>query len=386
MKSSNLAFNNPKVRSVLAQVLTLVVTLLFFFYIVENLFDNISKRGISTGFDFLDVSANFIISSSLIEFKDSDTYARVFLVGILNTILVSFTGIVIATILGFIIGVARVSNNFIVSKLSQIYIELFRNIPVLLQILFWYNILLSILPSPRKSINIFDSIFINVRGLYLPNIELLQGFNIFLISLVSSIFLWIFYRKWAYKKRESTGKNLNNFVPYTLILLLPLIVFFMMGSPVNFELPVLKGFNFKGGVNIVPEFLALTLALSIYTATYIAEAVRSGIEAVPKGQKEAASSLGLSKSLILKMVVIPQAMRVIIPPVINQYLNLTKNSSLAAAIGYPELVTTFAGTTLNQVGQAVEIILMTMLVYLSISIFISILLNIYNKSTKIKER
>jgi len=269
----------------------------------------------------------------------------------------------------------------------MIYIETFRNIPILLQILFWYNVVLASLPSPRQSLSYLDSVFFNNRGLYIPKPVLEGGFITVIIAFVLAIIAVLYLNKWSKRRHDETGEDFPIVLTSTAIIIgAPTLVFFISGMPASLDFPALKGFNFKGGITFIPELLALAFALSIYTATYIAEAVRAGIEAVPKGQKEAANALGLKDYIILKKVILPQALRVIIPPVINQYLNLTKNSSLATAIGYPELVTVFAGTSLNQVGQAIEIILMTMAVYLIISIVISLVMNYFNAKTRIKER
>lgn len=385
---ANVAFyNNPENRAIIYQIIALLGIFLFSYFVINNMFINIEKRGINTGFDFLWTEAGFGIIQSLIPYVESDTHGRVFVVGLLNTLLVSFISIFFATIIGLLIGIGRLSKNWIISKLSMIYIETFRNIPILLQILFWYNVVLASLPGPRQSLSYFESIFFNNRGLYIPSPVLQSGFIAVIIAFVLAIVAVFYLSRWARKKHEETGEEFPVFLTSLGILIgAPLIVFFVSGMPATLDYPALKGFNFKGGWNLIPEILALAFALSIYTATYIAEAVRAGIEAVPKGQKEAAASLGLKDYIILKKVVLPQALRVIIPPVINQYLNLTKNSSLATAIGYPELVTLFAGTSLNQVGQAIEIILMTMAVYLTISIFISIVMNYVNAKMQIKER
>ncbi|RXJ99301.1 amino acid ABC transporter permease [Arcobacter sp. CECT 8986] len=385
---SNVAFyNNPEKRAIIYQVLALAGIFLFTYFILNNMFINIEKRGINTGFDFLGNEAGFGIIQSLIHYDESNTHGKVFVVGILNTILVSAISIVFATIIGLLIGVGRLSKNWMISKLSMIYVETFRNIPVLLQILFWYNVVLASLPGPRQSLSYFDTIFFNNRGLYIPKPILESGFIAVFIAFILAIVAVVYLVKWAKKKHENTGENFPIFFTSLAILVLsPTIVFFISGSPASLDYPALKGFNFRGGWSLIPELLALSFALSIYTATYIAEAVRAGIESVPKGQQEAAQALGLKDYVILKKVVLPQALRVIIPPVINQYLNLTKNSSLATAIGYPELVTIFAGTTLNVVGQAIEIILMTMAVYLTLSIIISIAMNYLNKKMEIKER
>ncbi|KAB7888006.1 amino acid ABC transporter permease [Poseidonibacter ostreae] len=380
-------YNNPENRAIIYQIVALVLIFFVTYFVINNMFINIEKRGINTGFDFLSSEAGFGILQSLIEYDESDTHGKVFIVGLLNTILVSVIGIIFATIIGLLVGIGRLSKNFMVAKLSLIYVETFRNIPILLQILFWYNVVLASLPSPRQSISFFDSIFFNNRGLYIPRPILESGFTAVIIAFIIAIAGVFYLSKWANKRHDETGQEFPTFwVSLAILISAPLLVFLISGSPASLEIAALKGFNFKGGWTLIPELLALAFALSIYTATYIAEAVRAGIEAVPKGQKEAASALGLKDHVILKKVVLPQALRVIIPPVINQYLNLVKNSSLATAIGYPELVTIFSGTSLNQVGQAIEIILMTMAVYLTLSILISILMNYINSRMQIKER
>jgi general L-amino acid transport system permease protein len=380
--------NNQKFRGIFFQLLTVLGLVAFLWYITTNMFHNIEQRGITTGFDFFSQPAGFGISESPIEYSDSkSTYLDAFYVGIINTLIVSGVGIFFASILGLIIGIARLSKNFIISKLALAYIEFFRNIPILLQILFWYNVVLAALPNPRKSLEIFENVFLNTRGLYVPKPVYESGFGLVIAAIILTIVGIYFLNKWANKRFDSTGKEFPVLITsIALLIAVPTITYFASGSPVSFDNPALKGFNFRGGMSYSPEFLALAFALSIYTATYIAEAIRSGIEAVARGQKEAAASLGLSSYQSLKMVVLPQAIRIAIPPIINQYLNLTKNSSLATAIGYPELVTVFAGTVLNQTGQAIEIILVTMAVYLTISLVISLILNIVNKKMEIKER
>jgi len=386
-KSSIAFYNNPQTRAIIYQMMALLTIALFAYYILNNMFVNIEKRGITTGFDFLGSEAGFGIISTLIPYTESDTYGRVFVIGILNTLLVSAIGIFFSTIIGLLVGISRLSKNFIISKLALIYIETFRNIPILLQILFWYNVVLAALPNPKQSISYFDSIFLNTRGLYIPRPILESGFLSVIIAFLLAIVAVIYLTKWAKKRHDESGEEFPIFwISLVILIVGPVLVYFISGSPASLEYAELKGFNFKGGWSLTPELLALSFALSIYPATYIAEAVRSGIESVPKGQKEAASALGLKDYIILKRVVLPQALRVIIPPVINQYLNLMKNSSLATAIGYPELVTLFSGTALNQVGQAIEIILMTMAVYLIISITISLFMNYINSKIQIKER
>jgi general L-amino acid transport system permease protein len=380
--------NNPQHRAIFFQVIALVAVIFCAFYFANNMSENIESRGITTGFSFLDNTAGFGISQTLIDYDDgTSTFLDVFIIGLLNTLLVSVLGIIFASIIGLLLGVARLSSNFLMSKLALVYIETFRNIPILLQILFWYNVVLAALPSPRQSITYFDSVFLNNRGLLLPEPILENGSGAVIIAFVLAIAAVIYLVRWSRKRHDDTGQEFPILkVSIALLILAPTLVYFVAGQPITAEYPVLKGFNFNGGITIIPELLALLFALSIYTATYIAEAVRAGIESVPKGQKEAAKSLGLKDYVILTKVVLPQALRVIIPPVINQFLNLTKNSSLATAIGYPELVTLFSGTTLNQVGQAIEIILMTMAVYLAISILISLLLNWVNAKMAIKGR
>jgi len=380
--------NNQKFRGIFFQILTVIGLVAFLWYITTNLITNIEQRGITTGFDFFNQIAGFGIAESPIPYSDTtSTYLDAFKVGILNTLMVSGVGIFFATIIGVLVGVARLSNNYIIAKLSLAYIEFFRNIPILLQILFWYNVVLSALPSPKQSIQLASNVFLNNRGFYVPKPIYESNFSFVLIALGVAIAVIYMLRKWAMKRFDDTGKDFPLFLVGTAIfILVPLLTYFMAGSPISFDDPALRGFNFRGGMSYSPEFLALTFALSLYTATYIAEAIRSGIEAVAKGQKEAAASLGLSSYQSLKIVILPQAIRIAIPPIINQYLNLTKNSSLATAIGYPELVTIFAGTCLNQTGRAIEIILITMAVYLTISLFISLLLNVLNKKMEIKGR
>ena len=378
---------DEKVRGILYQLITIVAFAALALYIAHNTAQNIEARGIKSGFDFLNQSAGFDITESPIPYTTKSTHWDVYKVGLINTLIISFFGIILTSILGLIIGVARLSNNWIISRLAATYIETFRNIPVLLQILFWYNVVLAAMPSVRQSYSFFDSVFINQRGIFIPKPIFLDGSMYIGIAVVVAIVLGWFVHKWAKRRLEETGKEFPVFLTnLALLIFLPLITYYATGKPVDFEYPVLKGFNFEGGKTYTPEFLALLFALTIYTATFIAEAIRSGIEAVSKGQKEAAQALGLSKMQSLKLVVLPQAIRVAIPPIISQYLNLIKNSSLAAAIGYPELVTVFAGTSLNVTGQALEIIAITMGTYLVISIIVSLVLNWFNHKMKIKER
>ena len=382
---------NNEVRAFFFQVATLLLIFGLFYTIIGNLFDNIEARGIHTGYSFLKNRAGFdilpFLGNYLQDYTPESSNLTVFYVGLINTLVVAFVGIIVTTFLGLFIGIARLSNNYLIAKLAGGYIELFRNVPVLLQIFFWYNIFINIFPHPKKSLSFFDVVFLNQRGLYLPKPILESGFLLVIIAFVVGIILTVFMKRYFNKKHDETGVHTRTLGYSTLLILgLPAVFFLLLGSPLHFDFAVLGKFNLKGGMQVVPEFIALTFALSVYTATYIAEAIRSGIEAVDKGQKEAAAAIGLTQTQSLKLIVLPQALRVAIPPTINQYLNLTKNSSLATAIGYPELMSAFGGTVLNQVGQAVEILGMAMLVYLVISLCISLLLNIVNKRMAIPER
>jgi len=354
--SSTNLFYNPTFRSVVFQVIAILALVFFFYTIVNNALTNLNARGIATGFDFLSQEAGFGIGLTLIEYDETFSYGRTFVIGLLNTALVSFLGIILATLLGFVIGIARLSSNWLVSRFAAIYIEIFRNIPLLLQIFFWY-------------------------------FAVLQARAFIFAALFAGIIATIFIGVWARNKQKLTGQQTPmGRIALALIVGLPALVYFVSGMPVSAEYPALKGFNYQGGISIIPELAALLVALSIYTAAFIAEIVRSGINAVSHGQTEAAMSLGLPRTRTLKLIIIPQALRIIIPPLTSQYLNLTKNSSLAMAIGYPDLVSVFAGTTLNQTGQAIEIIAMTMGVYLTLSLVTSALMNIYNKKVALVER
>lgn len=385
-KSANLLYN-PTFRSVVFQIIAIGALGAFFYTIVNNALTNLEARGIATGFDFLSQEAGFGIGLTLVEYDETFSYGRTFVVGLLNTALVSVLGIILATVLGFTMGVARLSSNWLVSRFAAVYIEIFRNIPLLLQIFFWYFAVLQALPSARQSLSLGEAIFLNVRGLYLPAPVLEQGSSFVIGALIVGIIATIIINIWANNKQKLTGQQTPMLrIALSLIVGLPLFVYFVLGMPISAEYPELKGFNFRGGISIIPELAALVLALSIYTASFIAEIVRSGINAVSHGQTEAAMSLGLPRARTLKLVIIPQALRIIIPPLTSQYLNLTKNSSLAMAIGYPDLVSVFAGTTLNQTGQAIEIIAMTMGVYLTLSLLTSALMNIYNRKVALVER
>lgn len=380
-------WNDPKYRALFFQVILIGALAYFFYAIVQNTLDNMTARGVSTGFGFMSEPAGFDILQTLIPFDSTYSFGRSFTVGVLNTLLVTALGIVLATILGFIVGVARLSNNWLVSKIATIYIETFRNIPLLIQIIFWYSIIVNGLPSVRDSMSLFDSFFLNQRGVNMPAPVLESGFMFTGIAIFLGIIGSFILKRWARKRQEATGQQFPVFLSILgLIILFPLLVFFLSGSPLTWDVPKLGGFNFSGGMTIIPELFGLLLALTIYTAAFIAEIVRSGIKAVSHGQSEAALSVGLTPTQNLRFVVIPQALRVIIPPLTSQYLNLFKNSSLAAAIGYPDLVAVFMGTTLNQTGQAVEIVAITMAVYLTVSLLISMFMNWYNAKMSLVER
>jgi len=386
-KKSSSALYDPRVRAIVFQSLLFAFLIWLGWTIFQNTLHNMESRGITTGFDFLSNPAGFEILMSLVPYDASHTYGRTFIVGLLNTVLVSFIGIIFATLLGFVMGVARLSKNWLIAKIATVYVETLRNIPLLLQIFFWYFAVLQPLPGPRQSLGLAETFFINNRGLYVPAPVAGEGFSGVLIALLIALIAAIAIGRWSRKRQEATGEQFPAFwTGVGLIVGLPVIVFIALGAPLSWELPALKGFNFKGGVQVIPEFIALLLALSTYTAAFIAEIVRAGILAVPHGQTEAAESLGLRRSVTLREIIIPQAMRVIIPPLTSQYLNLAKNSSLATAIGYPDIVSVFMGTTLNQTGQAVEIVAMTMAVYLTISLTLSFVMNWYNKAMSLKER
>ncbi len=387
-KPSNPAvWNDPKYRALFFQAALIVGLVYFLFSVVNNTLSNMEARGISTGFAFLTEKAGFGILQSLIQFNEDSSYGRTFLVGLMNTGLVAVLGIFLATLLGFGMGVARLSSNWLIAKLATVYIEIFRNIPLLLQIFFWYFAVLAGLPSPRNSMSLGAGIEFNIRGLYLPGPIPESGFSITVVAFIIGFIAMLFMRRWAHKRQDETGQQFPvAWVTLGLLIGLPFFVFLLSGMPMGIEYPVLTGFNFSGGIALVPELLALVLALTIYTGAFIAETVRAGILAVDHGQTEASLALGLKRSQLMKLVIIPQAMRVIIPPLTSQYLNLTKNSSLATAIGYPDLVNVFMGTTLNQTGQAIEITAMTMAVYLTASLLISSLMNWYNKKMALVER
>lgn len=414
---------DPRVRAAVYQVALLLLVLWLGYEIVFNVRANLEVQRIATGFGFFSTTAGFGINQSLIPYQEADTYGRAFLVGLLNTLLVSAIGIVFATILGFIIGIARLSPNWLIARIAGGYVELLRNLPLLFQIMFWYIAVLTPLPGVRQSIGLglqplarkladgiewvtfgfgtslaellrhFASwvgppaMFLNNRGFTVPEPHIEQGGNIVAIALLAGIVGAIVLRIWARRRLDATGQIFPaGWAGLGLIVGLPFLVIAALDFPVGFTNPELRGFNFVGGVRLIPEFVALVFALSTYTAAFIAEVVRAGILAVSRGQNEAAAALGLRRGRILRLVVVPQALRVIVPPLTNQYLNLTKNSTLAAAIGYPDLFSVFAGTTLNITGQAIEIIAITMGVYLTISLLTSLVMGWYNARVQLAER
>ena len=355
---------------------------------IVNAARNLAASHISSGFGFWDNTAGFDISQTLISYSSStSSFGRAFWVGLLNTLLVASLAIVLATIIGFAVGIARLSSNWLLAKLAGCYVELIRNVPLLLQILFWYNAVLKSLPELRDSVTLRGGIYLNNRGLFLPRPDFAPGFRYVLVALLIGILASIILRVRARRRQEQTGEPVR-ILGYALLLIigLPVVVFILSGRPLSLGVPNVGRFNIMGGVEILPEFAALLLALSLYTAAFIAEVVRAGVLAVSRGQTEAAQALGLRPRTTLRLVIVPQAMRVIIPPLTNQYLNLIKNSSLAVAIGYPDLVQVFTGSVLNITGQAVEVVAVTMAVYLSISLVTSLLMNLYGRATMIVER
>ena len=378
-------------KKILPQLLTLVVVILVFGFFSYNAQVNMENRGITFGYGFLSQESSFDVQFSLIEYDGSHSYFRAYLVGLLNTILVSVIGIIFATIIGVVVGIARLSSNYLIERSAAIYVEFFRNIPLLLQIFFWYFAALRALPLPEKAEPMFGVFFLTIKGFFVPAF-VWNNLDIFVYSVIAAIIAIVFVRIYAKKKQENQGIQTPVLsISIGLLIILPLLSFFLGGVDATVEIPVIKqlsqtSFTYEGGLKLPPELISLALALSLYTATFIAECVRAGVQGVSKGQKEAAASIGLTPNQVLKLVVMPQALRIIIPPTTNQYLNLTKNSSLAAAIAYPDLVLVFAGTALMQTGRAIEIVSITMLTYLTLSITISIFMNWYNKKIAIKEK
>ncbi|MGF7161313.1 general L-amino acid transport system permease protein [Rhodoligotrophos appendicifer] len=379
-------WNDPKIRGILSQALLILVVGWFAWEIIDNTVTNLQERRIASGYRFLENTAGFGIVQTLIPYSEVSSYGRAFVVGLLNTLLVAGLSIVAATLLGFVIGIMRLSKNWLISKIAAAYVEVIRNVPLLLQLFVWYRAVLKSMPSPRESHSFADLFFVNNRGLYAP-FPLFGSRMIWVLAALGlAVVLTAIFNIYAKRRQEQTGQRLPRlWVSVALILGLPALSLIINGVPVNFTYPELQGFNFVGGINMIPEFVALFLGLSIYTASFIAEVVRAGIQAVSKGQTEAGNALGLRGGSILRLIVVPQAMRVIVPPLANQYLNLTKNSSLAVAIGYPDVVAT-GGTVLNQTGQAVEVISLWMAVYLTLSLLTSGFMNWFNARIALVER
>ena len=379
-------FNDPAKRSILFQLGTMLILVLLGYYLIANTMANLERQSIATGLGFLEKESSFEIGESLISYSAADTYARALLVGVINTLIVSFIGVILTVILGTVIGVARLSANLLVSRMAAVYIEVFQDIPVLLQLFFWYAIFYELLPSPRQALGPVTGVFLSNRGLVFAVPLSHPAHKYMALALLCGCVLVYLLRRWARKRQEITGKVFPVLrVSLGILIGLPVITWWLAGAPTAMDVPVLAGFNFKGGVNISPEFSALLLGLVLYTAAFVAEAVRAGIQSVSKGQTEAAMSMGLKSGQVLNLVILPQALRVIIPPLTNQMLSLTKNSSLAVAIGYPDFVSV-AGTTINQTGQAMEGIAMMMVVYLFFSLTTSAFMNWYNKKTALVER
>jgi general L-amino acid transport system permease protein len=377
---------DPKVRAVVYQIGALAMVGMLAYYLMSNTMANLERQAIATGFEFLDKQASFEIGEALISYSAADTYAKALVVGALNTLLVAFIGVVLTILLGTFLGIARLSSNWLVSRLAAIYIEIFQDIPVLLQLFFWYAFFYEMLPGPRQAINLFQGVFVCNRGLIFGIPAAHPAFLYMAIAFLAGCLAVYLIRRWARQRQDRTGQIFPLIrVAAAILLGLPLITWWLAGAPTAMDVPELQGFNFKGGVSVSPEFTALLLGLVLYTAAFVAEVVRAGIQSVSKGQTEAALSIGLKPGQVLNLVVLPQALRVIIPPLTSQMLNLTKNSSLAVAIGYPDFVSV-AGTTINQTGQAIEGVALIMAVYLIFSLSTSAFMNAYNKRMKLVER
>jgi general L-amino acid transport system permease protein len=379
--------SDARTRGIAAQIVFVIVLILLVVWIGFNTYANLQRSNIASGFGFLWQRAGFDISQTPIPYTMESSYGRAFFVGLINTLIVAAAGIVFATIIGLITGIARLSSNWLIARLATVYVEIFRNVPVLLQLLFWYKAVLSVLPGPRQAYEFPFSTTLSNRGLITPRFIFEPAFAATAIAFVVGVVAAIVIGRWAKRRQMATGQPFPSVsVGLGIVVALPVLMFLITGMPVNVQYPELAGFNFEGGFHVAPEFLALLLGLVLYTATYIAEIVRGGILAVSRGQSEASAALGLHRGLSLRLVVLPQALRVIIPPLTSQYLNLIKNSSLAVAVGYPDLVAVFARTVLNQTGQAVEVIFITMLVYLFISLLASAFMNWFNARVALVER
>ncbi len=380
-----LSWNDPGVRSIVYQVIALCAVGAVVWFLVQNTLHNLSVRNIASGFGFLDREAGFAIGESLIDYGPANDYRRALTVGLLNTLRVAVVGIIFATFLGTLIGIARLSKNWLIRKIASIYVEVMRNIPLLLQLFFWYAIISETMPGPRQALKPLPGVFISNRGIKMPWLQG-DGLSWLLWGALLAIVVIICLSRWAHKRQEKTGQIFPVWrISIVLFFLLPVVVWLFSGTALSIDMPELKGFNFAGGITLSPEFAALIIGLVVYTSAFIAEVVRSGIQSVNYGQWEAAGALGLKNGLVLRLIVLPQALRVIIPPMTSQYLNITKNSSLAVAIGYPDIVSV-VNTTLNQTGQAIEGIMIIMGAYLTVSISISLFMNWYNTRIALVER
>ena len=380
-------WRNEKSREIIVQIIVLFFLGWFISWLVMNVNANFEALGKDISFEFLFIPAGYDINQYLIDYNNRDSHLRAGIVGLLNTGLVAFFGIILATILGIALGIIRLSKNWLASKIAYWYVEFTRNVPILLHILLWHGIIINTLPHPRKAISLGEVTFLSNRGFYIPKPLTETGIELVYLFFVIAIIFSILFAKYCKRKQDLTGIQYPVFwINVSVICFLPLIAFFISGMPVSLEIPALKGFNFRGGMHMSPELAALTFALGIYTAAFIAEIVRAGILAIDKGQREAAESIGLKPSKVMNLVILPQARRVIIPPLTSQYLNLTKNSSLAIAIGYMDLVATLGGISLNQTGREMETMLIVMLIYLSVSLSISALMNWYNSKVKLVGR
>jgi general L-amino acid transport system permease protein len=377
---------DPRIRGIVYQALTAAALVFFVWWIIGNTVENLQRQNIASGFGFLRGRAGFDVSQSLISYSSDSTYGRALVVGIINTLVVAIVGIITATLVGFVVGIGRLSRNWLVRKICTLYVEIFRNIPPLLVIFFWYFGVLSVLPEPRGSLDLPLGAFINNRGIVIPKPIWEEGAWLIGVALLIALAIAYFVRRWSRARQMATGQQFPvGWTALGLLIGLPLLALVVTGFPVSFEFPELGRFNLRGGLTVSPEFLALYLALSFYTAAFIAEIVRAGIMGVSKGQTEAAYAVGLRPGPTTRLVVIPQALRIIIPPLTSQYLNLTKNSSLAIAIGYPDLVAN-GGTVLNQTGQAIEVVAIWMAVYLAISLGTSLFMNWFNAKMALVER
>ena len=379
-------WNDEKTRGILYQILTAAVVAFIGYYLISNVQDNMAKQAIASGFDFLEKEAAFEIGETPISYSAADSYGRALLVGVLNTLKVSIIGMILTTILGTFVGICTLSSNWLISKIGTAYVEIFQNIPVLLQLFFFYAMFYEAFPGPRQALAPIPGLFVSNRGIDFAVPAAHFAWKYMGIAVIVAIILAIVISRWARRRQDRTGQQFPSFwVGVGCVLGLPLLTWIVCGAPTELDMPVLKGFNFRGGENISPEFSALLIGLVLYTASFIAQIVRAGIQSISHGQTEAAMSIGLKSKHVLQLVIFPQALRVIVPPLTSQLLNLTKNSSLAVAIGYPDFVQV-AGTTINQTGQAVEGVALMMLVYLTLSLLTSAFMNWYNKKIAIVER